>query len=668
MVLILSACTLSCRASRVDTLLLRKLFSYAQAVDTSRIDSFTFYAYQKSFVNVKRRNALLLSVPSMFAIAHAGRRKYLSEEYNRIFISEEDPKIDVVCHISTFPRFKAPMPTVLCYLTPRIYHETLFRNQLLSPFNRLNRRFYRYKVYYRKKGKSYLRFRPKVGNTQLVSGSAIIDEYTGRVLSCVFNGEYDMIRFQENIDMSDVVGLINYPERVNLDGRFKVAGNFVEGNYMVLYNKEKLRADSLIGDVRDRALMDSVRPMSLTEQEQQTYNDYFKPAPKKDSTQVKRKDSWAKRFFWDVVGDHMLNRIKSRFGSNDQGYIRINPIFNPLYFGYSRRKGLVYKLDLRGGYNLSDNSEFSTRIKGGYSFKQHQFYYNIPITYKFNKRHDGYVKLSFANGNRISNSLLAEEIEKIKLDSINWDNYQIDYFRDRRFELNFHYDLNERIGLQIGAIHHTRKAVDKTAFDLAGKQPVYKSVAPSLEVEFRPLGKRGPILTCDYEHSFNGFLGSNMRYSRWEFDGQYIKPLTSLQSLSLRAGCGFYTDHNKNTYFLDYTNFRENNIPGGWNDDWSGEFELLNSNWYNASNYYIRTNVTYESPLLLLSWVPFFGHFIEMERIYASALDVKKLHPYIECGYGFTTRLFSVGLFVANKAGKFDGFGCKFGFELFRDW
>ena len=94
-----------------------------------------------------------------------------------------------------------------------------------------------------------------------------------------------------------------------------------------------------------------------------------------------------------------------------------------------------------------------------------------------------------------------------------------------------------------------------------------------------------------------GILGSNMKYSRWEFDGQYIFNMTKLKSLSFRAGCGFYTSHSKNWYFLDYTNFRENNLPGGWNDEWTGEFELLNSNWYNASNYYVRTNVTYESPL-----------------------------------------------------------------------
>ena len=141
-----------------------------------------------------------------------------------------------------------------------------------------------------------------------------------------------------------------------------------------------------------------------------------------------------------------------------------------------------------------------------------------------------------------------------------------------------------------------------------------------------------------------------------------------LQALSMRAGLGFYTQKDRDAFFLDYSNFRENTLSGGWNDDWSGEFELLNRNWYNSSNYYLRGNLTYESPLLLLSWLPIVGRFMETERLYMSVLSVTHLHPYVECGYGFTTRLFSIGVFAANMNGKFDWVGCKLGFELFRDW
>ena len=37
-------------------------------------------------------------------------------------------------------------------------------------------------------------------------------------------------------------------------------------------------------------------------------------------------------------------------------------------------------------------------------------------------------------------------------------------------------------------------------------------------------------------------------------------------------------------------------------------------------------------------------------------------------GYGFTNRLFSIGIFVATRNIEYDGIGCRVGLELFRDW
>ena len=141
-----------------------------------------------------------------------------------------------------------------------------------------------------------------------------------------------------------------------------------------------------------------------------------------------------------------------------------------------------------------------------------------------------------------------------------------------------------------------------------------------------------------------------------------------LSYLQLRAGTGFYTHKGFGSYFLDYSNFRENNIPGGWNDDWACTFELLNSQWYNASKYYVRANAAYETPLLLLSWLPIAGRLIERERIYINALSVKRLNPYIEYGYGFSTRALSLGWFVAQRNWRFDGMGVRVNMELFRHW
>ena len=94
----------------------------------------------------------------------------------------------------------------------------------------------------------------------------------------------------------------------------------------------------------------------------------------------------------------------------------------------------------------------------------------------------------------------------------------------------------------------------------------------------------------------------------------------------------------------------------------------VHSDWYNASDYYVRVNCTYESPMFLLSRLPWAGRIVERERIYFSTLAVRNYFPYIECGYGLTNRIFSIGTFFGFSSHGYEGFGVRFGFELFSDW
>ena len=119
---------------------------------------------------------------------------------------------------------------------------------------------------------------------------------------------------------------------------------------------------------------------------------------------------------------------------------------------------------------------------------------------------------------------------------------------------------------------------------------------------------------------------------------------------------------------MDFTNFRDNNLPEGWDDDWSGNFQLLSSSVYNESKYYIRGNISYESPLMGLSFIPLLGHYIERERIYLSSLLINQSRLYSELGYGFSSRYISMGIFAGFRNIEYQEIGCKFTIELFRRW
>lgn len=657
-------------AEKYDSSILQKLFNYVNTIDTTNHDSIVRYCYYRYIIKTNKRNIIMLAVPTLYEVGHVKSRKFSREFYDKItFRGLRDINVERLMEVNTIPHRRKALPTFFKFTAPKLYEATLVEDYLLSPFHRTNKRLYRYKTYVQPDGNVKLTFSPKTGNTQLVKGVAIIDGETGRIIQTELRGEHDMIRFRLLLDMGKEGILSLIPNRCQVEGRFSFLGNKLSAKYNV-----DLRSDSPIADTiteNNRLEMMSRVRLPLNAEEQEIINEYTERVTPKDTVQVveeKSKENLAKVIFWDYIGENLLTTLRTDIGPNNQGYIRMEPILNPLYLSYSDRRGFSYKIDARCGYTFSPDCNLYLRAKFGYVFKLHQLYYNIPLEFNYNKKHNGYVIAVLGNGNRITNYEILNDIKKEYGDSMKWSMMDMHLFKHTYFRLINNYDISDRLGFKVGLIYHHRVAMEKEAYKLAGREYAYRTVAPNLSLQYRPLGWKGPILTIDYERSINGFLKSNIEYERWEVDGQYIHPLSRIRSISMRMGFGLYTNRGEKQYFLDFTNFQENHIPGGWKDDWSGEFEILSSEWYNASKYYIRANATYESPLLLLSRIPVLGHFVELERIYLSALNVKDLSSYIEYGYGFTTRWLSIGTFVAHKEGKYDGFGIKFGFELFRRW
>jgi len=619
--------------------------------DTVKVNS-----YMKYTISIDKHNPTIYSIPTMYRLARAKENDFFGESYWEVkLLDRKRYEAKRLKGFSTIGRSKTALDNVYKYQFPNIYNVTIIDDWLLSPFNKYNRRFY---IYHNEgAGSSRIKvcFKPRIKNTQLVKGFAIVENRSGKIVSYEIDGEYDMTKFTVKAKMGETDSTFMIP--ISCTGNMKISflGNRILVRVASVYDKDSIES----------------RPIPLTDEENKIVNRYDSiqnlndSTAKNDSSNVNK----TKYILWDIIGDNVVNKIKTNFGEDDKGYFRLGPIFNPLYFGYSDSKGVVYKLKMNANYNFTNNSDISIYMRLGYSFKQKQLYYSFPLKYSFNKRKNGYILADFGNGNRITNSSVLEKVkEENYVDSIDFEKMNLDYFKDLSLKLICNYDFTEKIGIQGGFIYHDRSAVDKAGFVQLGKPTKYKTFAPLLQIQYRPWGYKGIILTADYEHGMKNIFGGDIRYDRWEFDASYVLPLPCTRSLSIKSGLGFYSSKDEEEYFLDYANFRDNNIPGGWNDDWTGEFELLNSNWYNASDYYFRINTTYESPLMLLAWLPKIGQIIEKERIYVSALTVRRLLPYIECGYGFTNRLFSMGIFTGFSNKHYEGIGFKFGFELFDNW
>ncbi|WP_349665796.1 DUF5686 family protein [Xylanibacter rodentium] len=646
-----------------DTLLMNRIFSYRNNFIESIPDT-TDNIYLKYSFHTKRRNPTLFFVPSMYTIAR-GSRHNIGETYGKIkFKNINDYDIKRQVTTGSISSYRKTMPVMLDYIIPDLYNISLFNDHILSPFYSKNSKYYRYNISDTDGNNAIVSFKPRITNTQLVNGSAEVDRLTGRILRVTLKGNYDMIHFNVSADMgNDSYGNPLLPTLCQTEAGFRFLGNDIDAHFLlVLDNKTSLPDSTNTSDIK---LMDSIRPIPLADNEKEAYRIYIEEKTPRDTLNSKsfRRKTKLRKIAWDIIGDHMLNSIKAE---NERVYIKFSPLVNPLYMSYSGSRGLSYKINMGARYNFSANSNITLSPHMGYNFKIKQWYFNIPMRYTYNKKHDAWTELTWKTGNRITNSSVLDILKNETRDTIDFSSLDLDYFDDHMLQLKSNISLFKHFNVSVGCVYHQRNAVNKKILELIGKPSVYKSFAPQVTLGFVPY-KSGPIFTANYERSIPNVLGSDTKYEKWEFDLSFKKKLNLLSKYSFRVGGGFYT--NKSTdYFVDFSNFRENYIPGGWDDDWSGNFQLLNSQWYNASKYYIRTNFSYESPLLLLTWMPVVGRYIETERIYVSVLQIEYTKPYFEIGYGFTTRYLSIGAFGSFLEGKPKEFGCKFTFELFRKW
>lgn len=662
-------------AQQSDSLLLRRVFNYANKY-TEGVEGFQSNVYIKHLYQTHQRNFTLWCVPSMYAIAR-GQRAFVSEQYSRLTF-QEDGKMDNrrQVYYTTIPHNRRTMPTLLEFITPRLYDETLYGDHVLSPFNHYNHGFYRYTTDSIDSQLDSISFRPRfVNNTQLVKGKAIVERSTGRIIEAEMTGEFDMMHFQTKTVQGGWGSRTLLPKFCRTNVYFKFLGNHISSVFEGSYDCPVTLPDSV--NVRgNRQLIDSVRPYDLSPEEAAIY--YYRDSLRAsrasaDTTDtdtlmqqpVKRKHNYLRDIAWEKLGESLIRSLKA---SNEDGYVRLSPIINPQYFSYSERKGFSYRFKLGARYNLSSDVSLGMNTRFGYNFKQRKFYFNLPLRLDYSYRNrDAYAEVAWGSGNRIYNNTVIEELKRHDHNPYDEKVYQeqkLDQFDDWNLHLVNYLPLNNRLAIEGGIVFHQRKAVNKNGMRELAMPTEYRSLAPMLSVKTRPW-RKGPLFTFDYER---GLSGKNyLDYERWEIDASLKHRMHRLQTLNLRIGTGFYTRRDKN-FFMDYSNFRDENLPEGWDDDWSGNFQLLDAHVYNMSKYYMRGNISFESPLMALSFVPFAGRYIERERIYLSSLSVAHTRLYSELGYGFTCRYFSMGFFASFLNTQFQESGAKFTFELFRRW
>ena len=674
-----------------DSILLSKIWSYRRNF-SHKIGGETSNVYIRYTINTERRNPTLFLIPSFFYYAQ-GQREFLSETYGKLrLLGENEYRLDRQIISNTEPHGNQVTDAFTEFIVPDIYGMTIYNDKILSPFYKKNRLYYRYTIYQDSTNIAQVSFQPFLRHTQLVKGNATVDVNTGRIISIIFDGEFDMIKFHVDIVHESDGSNSVLPLRCQSDLKFNFLGNRITSHYLAIYNCQETLPDS-VRNVSDKVKMDSLRPVVLNKNEEEIYQRFYQNQEKQivsaiktdtieteiiesdtietdvietDTIQknniIKKEKSFAR--FFQRLGECMVT--SSKVESKDAS-VRLSPILNPQYISYSKSRGLSYRIQLGARYSWNKNRYLTLSPRIGYNFKIKQFFHHTSLRMTYNPKRKGYAEIIVANGNRIYNESVIEAIKnQPNASPEDYEGKDLDYFKDNYIKVHNNIEVFDWLDILGGVVYHIRRAVNKSGMEEEHMPIVYKSFAPHITLKFTPW-RKGPVLTFNYEHSFKGIFGSNLQYERIETDASYKFKLDRMRLFNLKAGFGLYTNR-KTAFFLDYTNFHDQNLPEGWDDDWTGQFQLINSRWYNTSKYYVRGHVSYESPLLVCSFLPIIGRYVETERLYLSMLSIQNTRAYSEIGYGVSTRFVSIGAFASFLKTKIQDVGFKFTFELFRDW
>jgi hypothetical protein len=672
------------------------------------VHSYRSQLYMKGRLNMTKRNFLFRYIPKMFKVKR-GVDEYLVESSSDLHYTAPniyDQKVTAVNGTTNEGKFQA---TMCEYFHVNIYSSTLLGGKILSPLAQNARRYYRFvvdTVYTNNERVSYkLRFIPKTRSDQLVGGYMIVSSDVWSVREIRYSGRSGLITFQNHIVMGTVGEESEFlPVSCDFDARFRFMGNVVDCHYLTYHTyreielkenpahyKERDVLDltnsySLLCDTnamhRDSAYFDSIRPIPLSDSERALYRDNRLHTDSVVSIAPKRS-----RVLWGEVGDFLVNDININLYS--VGYLKCSPIINPLLLRYSKSNGISWQQQFKFNKIYAHGQSIRIVPSIGYNFTRREFYWAVKSEFNYLPRKRGYFQLNVGNGNRIYSSEALSELKSMPDSIFSFNNLQLNYFYDLYFSFKHSIEIVNGLELAVGFSSHKRTPVNRIKFpDLDGLEAVpadvfdeirttYISFAPHLRLTWTPFmsyymnGNRKinvssvfPTFSLDYERGVKGVFGSNGEYEKVEFDVQHRLNLELMRSLFYRFGFGFFT-HQRNTYFVDFANFSRSNLPTGWNDDIGGVFQLLDRRWYNSSRSYIRANLTYESPFLVLRHMNRLFRYVQNERLYAGAVAMPHLKPYLELGYGIGTHIFDFGLFVGLENWHYNEVGCKFTFELF---
>ena len=580
-----------------------------------------------------------------------------------------------------------------------VYSQYLYGN-LYSPLAYKSGRYYKFSLdsIWQAKGQTYYKvaFTPNIANFKFVEGYFITTDRNWGIREMKFRGGMEVMDFTNRVLMGDEGTPGEFlPKKLDISTYAHILGNRLLGTYSSTIKYNKIEESHFVKDrgrekynlsLQYNTKVDTLSAVAdfIVKFRDSVVLADMPPVPRDDSTATEKKPgAWEKmgRFF---VKNHSLDL-------KQLGQLRISPLVSPILFDFSTTHGISYTQKLKYSKVTPKDRLYSLEPRIGYNFKYKEFYWGLKGEVNYLPRRMSRLFVDIGNGNKITTDRVMNALEELPFMVFDTAGLQLRNFRNTYAKVGHKIEVSNGFSVSTNLAVQTYTETDKSNLEVIYPQSLYverakeiarhnyRSFVPEIELTYTPhqyyyyngerkvyLYSRYPTFTLNFAKAIKGVLGSTTEYNRIEFDMHHGIDIGPMHKFYYRAGAGVFFDYT-DLFFAEFNNLRRNNLPAQWDDDIGGAFQLLTRFKYNEIDKYLKFNVRYDAPLILVPSIFRRVKYITREKLYCNLLFVDTMDPYIEMGYGIGTNIFNVGVFWGGEITKWDTIGVKFTFEIFND-
>ena len=699
----------------IDSILVKAM--KAAEIYSESVEEYEAEVYMRLYVETLKTNYLYRYtdlIPNFVLHNKNGDDGLIEVQSDVRFRYPNNYTIDIKHLFATFPQKKVVemLPTNLIHLN--VYSEMSSNERFFMPLREASKKYYRYqleKTFSHDDNVFYtISFTPIYKAPKLLEGTFVLEKDTWRVMQFVCEGVDLVSTFSIELNMGNNVATQLLPVSATIHQKFSYLGNEVSNrnlvniNYLTIsLNDKRPKSRSLNISNLYRVRLDSVpvendpvfwertRKIPLQPRERDLLNQYYLDKSKDEKNKLKNDSLNAKK--GDPMGwaKTMVMNTRYKYRSADINY---SGILNPALLGYSSVDGLTYSQKLNINYELERQSSLNIKAFAGYMFKRKEFFTDVTTNWNYNPTHLGKLSFSVGKGNKTYSSLFLKEIQDSLLNKgLKINDLDLKYYKDYYFRLYNTVEVVNGFSIGTGIDYHIRDAAEN-GLTTAPKNSLFmqanedtenitkmfkrrNTFAPLVTLTWTPeqyyrlegrqkiyVRSPYPTIKLEFAKAIKGLLRSESMYNRVELDISQNIQLALMKSFQYHIGMGFFSNQ-KSEYFTDFVYFAKRNFPETWDDGIGGVFNLLDRQLYNASDSYIQTHFMYESPFLMLNFVPMLSKGVITERLYFSHLYNPYIRSYSEFGYGFGNRFLNAGIFGSFHKLKFNEVGFKVSLNIF---